>query len=167
MGRQVLVLNADYSAISVCTVPKAFLLVYLNKAEMIAEADATCLRTVSAMYSMPTIIRLNSYVRIPYKSIVLNRQNIFKRDHHQCQYCGSSKDLTLDHVLPKSRGGKTSWDNLVAACRNCNSRKGDCLPEEADMPLKQKPFRPTFVMFVREYSGTIESTWLPYLNRWR
>lgn len=167
MGRQVLVLNADYSAISICTVPKAFLLVYLNKAEMVAESEIFQLRTISSNYSMPTIIRLNHYVNVPYKSIVLNRQNIFKRDHHKCQYCGINKDLTLDHVIPKSRGGKTSWDNLVSACKVCNSRKGDNLPEEAGMPLKQQPFRPTFVMFVRDYSGHVESTWLPYLNRWR
>jgi 5-methylcytosine-specific restriction endonuclease McrA len=167
MGRQVLVLNADYSAISMCTVPKAFLLVYLNKAEMVAECDSDFLRTVSSFYSLPTIIRLHQYVNVPYKSIVLNRHNVFKRDLHKCQYCGINKDLTLDHVIPKSRGGKTSWDNLTTACKHCNSRKGDSLPEEAGMPLNQKPFRPTFVMFVRDYAGNVESTWLPYLNRWR
>ena len=167
MGRQVLILNADYSAISICTVPRAFLLVYLNKAEMVSASDTAVLRSVSASFSLPTIIRLNQYVNVPYKSIVLNRQNIFKRDKHQCQYCGKRKELTLDHVLPKSRGGKTSWDNLVSACKSCNSKKGNHLPEEAGMPLSQAPYRPTFVMFVRDFSGTVDGTWLPYLNRWR
>lgn len=167
MGRQVLVLNADYSAISICTVPKAFLLVFLNKAEMVAESDTASLRTISSVYSLPTIIRLHQYVRVPYKSIVLNRQNIFKRDGQKCQYCGASKDLTLDHVIPKSKGGRSTWENLVAACKLCNSKKGDLLPDEAGMPLKNKPFRPSFVMFVRDCVGNIESTWLPYLNRWR
>ena len=134
---------------------------------MVAESDSEHLRTVTSSYALPTIIRLHAYVQVPYKRIILNRHNIFKRDHHQCQYCGSNRDLTLDHVLPKSRGGKTTWDNLVAACKHCNSKKGDSLPEEIGMKLRQKPFRPTFVMFVRDYSGNVESTWLPYLNRWR
>lgn len=167
MAQRVLVLNADYSAISLCTVPKAFLLVYLNKAELVAKSEAEWLRTVSAAYSMPTIIRLNSYVKIPYKQVVLNRQNIFKRDHQKCQYCGTSNKLTLDHVLPKSRGGKSSWDNLVTACQSCNSQKGNHLPEEVGMKLNQRPFRPTFVMFVRDFSGNVDSTWLPYLSRWK
>lgn len=167
MGRQVLVLNADYSAISTCTVPKAFLLVYLNKAELVAESETQLLRSVSSVFAMPTIIRLHHYVNVPFKTIELSRQNIFKRDSHKCQYCGSSKDLTLDHVLPKSRGGRTSWDNLITACKLCNSKKGDSTPEEAQMPLRYLPFRPTFIVFVRDFSGQVENDWLPYLNRWR
>lgn len=167
MGRQVLILNADYSAISTCTVPKAFLLVYLNKAEMVSESEMYALRTVSQAFAMPTIIRLHQYVKVPYKSIVMTRHNIFKRDRNQCQYCGATKNLTLDHVLPKSRGGKTVWDNLVTACVYCNSRKGDKLPDEMGMPLKQKPFKPSFLMFVRDYSGLVQQDWLPYLNRWK
>lgn len=166
MGNQVLVLNADYSAINICTVPKAFLLVFLNKAEMVAKSERITLKTITTEYSMPTIIRLNRYVNIPYKHVELTRQNIFKRDHHQCQYCGKRSHLTLDHILPKSRGGKTSWDNLITACKHCNSRKGDNLPEEAGMSFKQKPFKPSFVMFVRDFSGKIDDTWLQYLNRW-
>lgn len=165
MFNQVLVLNADYSAINICTVPKAFLLVFLNKAELIAESDSAALRTVSRAYACPVIIKLNRFVNIPYKRVELTRQNIFKRDHHQCQYCGKKSSLTIDHILPKSRGGRTSWDNLITACKNCNSRKGHNLPEEAGMTLRQKPFRPSFVMFVRDFSGKVNEAWLPYLNR--
>lgn len=165
MSHQVLVLNADYSAINICTVPKAFLLVYLNKAEMVAKSDTFALRTVSDIYAFPVIIKLNHYVNVPYKRVVLSRQNIFKRDRYQCQYCGKKSHLTLDHILPKSRGGRTSWDNLITACKKCNSRKGDNLPEEAGMTMKRKPFRPSFVMFVRDFSGTVNEAWLPYLNR--
>jgi 5-methylcytosine-specific restriction endonuclease McrA len=165
MGRKVLVLNQDYSAITVCTVPKAFLLVYLNKAEMVAEVESAALRTVSSRYPMPSIIRLHSYVHIPYRNgVVLNRQNLFKRDGNQCQYCGSSKDLTLDHVMPRSRAGKSSWDNLVTACKSCNSRKGDYTPEEANMPMRNRPFKPSFVMFLRDFSDKVSEDWMLYLG---
>jgi 5-methylcytosine-specific restriction endonuclease McrA len=165
MGRKVLVLNADFSAISLCTVPKAFLLVYLDKAELVASADNETLRSVNASYPMPSVIRLNKYVSIPYKGVVLSRHNIFKRDSNFCCYCGNSKDLTLDHVMPKSRGGKTSWTNLATACRRCNTKKGNMTPDEAQMPLQIKPFRPTFVMFLREFDGSSEINWHPYLRK--
>ena len=100
MGRKVLILNQDYSALSICSVPKAFLLVYLNKAELVAESDQFKLRTVQAEFPMPTVIRLHRYVHLPYKGVMLTRQNIFKRDGHRCQYCGTTEDLTLDHLMP-------------------------------------------------------------------
>lgn len=166
MGRKVLVLNQDFSAISVCTVPKAFLLVYLNKAEMVAALENQTLRSVSREFPLPSIIRLHNYVNIPYRNgIVLNRQNIFKRDSNQCQYCGSGKDLTLDHVMPRSRGGKSSWDNLITACKSCNGKKGDFTPEEANMDLRQKPFKPNFVMFLRDFSDKVHEEWLLYLGQ--
>lgn len=166
MGRKVLVLNQDYSALSICSVPKAFLLVYMDKAELVWEAKDAVLRTVSRAYPMPSIIRLNQYVSIPYRgSVMLSRQNVFKRDHYACQYCGSDKDLTIDHVVPRSRQGKSSWDNLVTACKQCNARKGDSTPEEAAMPLTQTPFKPSFVMFLRDFSGRVDESWLVYLGQ--
>jgi 5-methylcytosine-specific restriction endonuclease McrA len=165
MDRRVLVLNADYSAISLCTVPKAFLLVYLDKAELIASSGNELLRTVRKNYPMPSVIRLSRYVNIPYKGIVLSRHNIFKRDSNSCCYCGTGKNLTLDHVMPKSRGGKTTWTNLTTACRRCNTKKGNATPEEAQMPLRVKPFRPTFIMFLREFDKSSEENWYPYLSK--
>jgi 5-methylcytosine-specific restriction endonuclease McrA len=165
MGKKVLILNQDYSALTVCSVQKAFILVYLNKAELVSEARNLLLRSVSSTFPMPSIIRLYKYVNLPYKGVMLSRQNIFKRDHHVCQYCGTSEDLTLDHVLPKSRGGKSSWDNLVTACKSCNSKKGDFTPEEAGMPLRMKPFKPSFIMFLRDFSGHIDEEWVPYLGK--
>lgn len=164
MGRKVLVLNADYSAISLCTVSKAFILVYLKKAELVASSSSFMLRSVSQAFPYPSVIRLNHYVNVPYKSVELSRGNIFKRDNHQCVYCGSREDLTLDHVMPKSRGGKTSWDNLVAACRKCNARKGDFTPEEAYMTMSHKPYRPTFLSFLRDSNGVVDKEWKPYLG---
>ena len=106
MGRKVLVLNQDYSALSVCSVPKAFLLVYMQKADLVAHSPDHVLRTVSEAYPMPTVVRLRRYVHLPYRGVMMTRQNIFKRDGNRCQYCGTHDNLTLDHVLPKSRGGK-------------------------------------------------------------
>ncbi|MGL4630772.1 MAG: HNH endonuclease [Leadbetterella sp.] len=166
MGRQVLILNADYSAIGICTVNKAFLLVFLSKAELVADTTQFILRTINSSYPAPSIIRLNRYVNVPYKSVILNRNNIFKRDENACTYCGSNKDLTLDHVHPKSRGGKTNWENLTTACRVCNSRKGHRTPEEAQMHMRRKPYKPSFVVFARSYANkSDDDQWLTYLNK--
>lgn len=168
MARKVLVLNQDFSAVTICSVPKAFLLVYLQKAELIAEDVNHNLRTVRQSFPMPSIIRLHKYINLPYRNgVVLTRQNVFKRDGYECQYCGSNKDLTLDHVFPRSRGGKSSWDNLVAACKSCNSRKGDNTPVEAKMPLSKPPFKPSFVMFIRDFHEKISEDWLMYLGQKR
>lgn len=164
-GRKVLILNQDYRALTVCSVQKAFILVFLKKAELVAESANVSLRTVTAHYPMPSIIRLFRYVNLPYKGVMLSRQNIFKRDGGKCQYCSSTRDLTLDHVIPRSRGGKSSWDNLVTACKSCNSKKGDFTPEEANMPLLRQPFKPSFIMFLRDFSGPVEENWKPYLGK--
>lgn len=164
MGRKVLVLNQDFRALTICSAQRAFLLVYLNKAELISKDKMRTLRTVSSSFAMPSIIRLHGYVQMPYKGVMLSRQNIFKRDGHKCQYCGSNQDLTLDHVLPKSRNGQSTWDNLVTACKTCNSKKGDRLPDEANMPLPRKPFKPSFIMFLRDFSEQIDEDWMTYLG---
>ncbi|MDO1447323.1 HNH endonuclease [Rhodocytophaga aerolata] len=165
MARKVLILNQDYSPLTICSVQKAFILVYLSKAELVADAGGYLLRSVTATYQMPSIIRLYRYVNLPYKGVVLSRQNIFKRDNGRCQYCFTPEDLTLDHVIPKSRGGKSTWDNLVTACKKCNSKKGDFTPQEAGMLLNQTPYKPSFVVFLRDFSGNIEETWKPYLSK--
>nr|WP_262922705.1 HNH endonuclease [Roseivirga pacifica] len=162
--KRVLVLNQDYSPISVCSAERAFLLLYLQKAELVHDNPENKIRSINTAYPMPSVIRLQQYISIPYKSVLLSRQNVFKRDSNQCLYCGNGKDLTLDHVLPKSRGGQSTWTNLATACKKCNSIKGDKTPEEAKMPLAQKPFRPTYVMFVRNFSGFTSKDWLKYLG---
>ncbi|NVJ45617.1 MAG: HNH endonuclease [Cytophagia bacterium] len=162
--RRVLVLNQDFSPLSVCSAERAFLLLYLQKAELVHDDPQTKLRSIDSEHPMPSVIRLQKYIFIPFKSVILTRQNVFKRDRQKCQYCGKSKDLTIDHVLPKSRGGKSTWTNLVAACQRCNSIKGDKTPEEAEMPLASKPFKPSYVMFVRNFSGFTSEEWLKYLG---
>jgi len=163
--RKVLILNQDYTALTICSVQKAFILVYLKKAELVNEANGFQLRSINHSFPMPSIIRLYKYVHLPFKGVMLSRQNIFKRDGNRCQYCGSTFDLTLDHVLPSSRGGRSSWDNLITACKKCNSKKGDFTPEEANMQLDRKPFKPSFIMFLRDFSGHIDDDWKPYLSK--
>lgn len=163
-GSRVLVLNFDYSPISVCSVQRAFLLVYLQKAEMLAGAKDGLLHSVTQTFPMPAVIRLLRYIPVPYKGVMLTRQNVFKRDGHTCQYCGTQKDLTLDHVIPRSKNGKSSWSNLVTACKRCNSRKGNNSPEAAGLQLKNKPIRPSYLEFLRHFSGLYQEEWAPYLR---
>jgi 5-methylcytosine-specific restriction endonuclease McrA len=164
MARKVLVLNADYRALTVCSVTKAFLLVYMNKAEVVNKVENEFLRSVSQMLVMPSVIRLYGYVNMPYKGVMLSRQNIFKRDGNRCVYCNSRHDLTLDHVIPRSKGGKTAWNNLVTACKRCNAKKSDFTLEEVGLKLPYKPFKPSFVVFLREFAGTNDAAWKPFLQ---
>lgn len=164
MNRKVLVLNADYSPISVCTVQRAFLLNYLDKTELVSPANGYKLRSVSKSFPMPAVIKLRKYVNVPYKGVNLTRQNVFKRDAFSCQYCGAKKDLTLDHVTPRSKGGRSAWNNLVTACKRCNARKGNATPEEVGIKLKIKPFKPSYIMFLRDFSGFHCEEWGPFLK---
>lgn len=165
MDHKVLILNQDYSAISLCSVNKAFVLIYLEKAELLEKVENGLLRSISATYPKPSVIRLSRYVHIPYKGIALSRHNIMKRDHFQCQYCGSNRNLTLDHLFPKSRGGKSSWTNLITACNRCNTRKGDRTPEEAGLTIKQPPKKPSLVAFLRLHAAQLDQSWANYLKQ--
>ena len=159
-----LILNFDYSPIGVCSIQKAFVLVYLDKAEEVKSFDNKALHTVTETFSAPAVVKLKRYVNIPYKSVELTRSNIFKRDRHECQYCGSNADLTLDHLTPRSKGGRSNWKNLVTACKTCNARKGDYSPIEAGLRLKRDPFKPSYVMFLRDFSGFDFDEWVPFLQ---
>jgi 5-methylcytosine-specific restriction endonuclease McrA len=164
MNAKVLILNQNYEPMSVINVRKAIVLLYLGKVELIAEKDGLQIHSVSATFPFPSIVRLSVYVRVPHKKIILSRKNILRRDGHRCQYCGRSDvPLTVDHVLPLSKSGGDSWENLVTACVSCNNRKGDRIPEEARMPLRRRPMRPNHVTFISHYVGTLDERWKPYL----
>ncbi len=167
MNKRVLVLNQDYTPLTVCSIQRAFLLIFLQKAELVSQFDGQFLRTVTRHFPKPAVIRIGKYINIPYKGVELSRQNVFKRDSYQCQYCGTEKELTLDHVLPRSRKGRSSWTNLVTACKSCNTRKGDSLPEEAGFILKAQPYKPSFILFLRDFSGYIQEEWRPFLTKAR
>ncbi len=163
MKAHVLVLNQDFSALTVCSVQRAVVLVHLHKADVVEALPGRSMRSPNITFPWPSIVRLRFYVRVPYRGIMLSRKNVLRRDGTRCQYCGTREQLTVDHVLPKSRGGKDVWKNLVAACIRCNNRKGNRTPEEAEMLLRRQPFRPSHVMFIRDYVGRLEETWKPYL----
>lgn len=163
MTLKALVLNLDYSPIAVCSVQRAFLLIYLRKADIVKANDSYSFHTVSDTFSMPSVIKLSRYVNVPYKGMVLTRENVFKRDGFKCQYCGTTKELTLDHLIPKAKGGKSSWSNLVTACKRCNSRKGNYSPEEAGLQLTFRPYRPSYIMYLKFMSGNSLEEWGPYL----
>jgi 5-methylcytosine-specific restriction endonuclease McrA len=138
-------------------------LVFLEKAEMVSQSSDGVLRTVTRQYAMPAVVRLMHYVHAPFRGVMLTRQNIFKRDRHKCQYCGTKKDLTLDHMIPRSKGGKSTWNNLVTACKRCNARKGDSTPEQAGMHPEIRPYRPTYIMYLSDFSGYVCEEWKPFL----
>ncbi|HEX9595888.1 MAG TPA: HNH endonuclease [Anaerolineales bacterium] len=137
----VLVLNATYEPVNVCGARRAIVLI-LKGAALAEEESAREVRSTSLAIRVPSVIRLLEYHRIPYQSRVLSRKNILIRDRHTCQFCGEtlpSSELTLDHVMPRSQGGKSAWENLVACCYACNNRKGDRTPEQSGMKLLKQP----------------------------
>ncbi len=143
---------------------KAVILIFLGKADIVADKQKLQLRSVTQSFPWPSVIRLNSYVRMPYKKIVLSRKNILKRDNHKCAYCGRGDlPLTIDHILPKSRGGEDNWENLAAACLPCNNKKGDRTPREAGMELRIKPYAPNHITYLVNSMGRLEESWKPYL----
>jgi len=138
MGK-VLVLNASYEPLNITSWRRAAILLIKGKAERIEHNG----KFIYSGFELPTVIRLRYYVRVPYKEIPLTRRNILHRDGHTCQYCGyKGDDLTLDHVIPRSRRGGDSWENIVTACVRCNVKKGNRTPQEAHMPLRHTPRRP-------------------------
>ena len=134
--QQVLVLNASYEPLNVCSLRRAHVLVFKGKAEVVEELSRP-LRSASNTYRWPHVIRLVTYVRVPRMvQRKISRRALFARDGWRCVYCGTAGSrLTLDHVIPRSRGGDSSWENVVTSCAPCNLRKGDRLPHEVHMVL--------------------------------
>jgi CRISPR/Cas system Type II protein with McrA/HNH and RuvC-like nuclease domain len=140
----VLVLNFDYTPLNVTSIRRGFVLVDKGKAEIV-KSDENPITAGYNTYVRPLIIRLLKYIKHHVRTLRASRPRIYKRDNYECVYCGSKKDLTLDHVLPKSRGGGNDWTNLVTSCFKCNLKKGNKTPDEAKMFMRQKPFVPTLV----------------------
>lgn len=164
LEERVLVLNQSYEPISVCNVKKAVTLLFLMKAEVVVANDSRFVRSVSQALICPSVIRLRRYIHMPIKKVELSRKNILRRDGHRCVYCNTTKlPLTVDHVIPRSRGGGDTWENLVCACVKCNVRKGNRTPDEANMKLTTTPRRPSHVTFIKNLGGDLDDGWKPYL----
>ena len=163
----VLVLNQNYEPLNVCSVRRAFVLVDRGKAEIL-ENGRGYLHSPTALYMIPSIIRLIYLIRRPRPQGRLTRRDVFLRDRFTCQYCARhTKDLTLDHVLPRHRGGSHDWKNVVAACKPCNHRKAGRTPPEAHMRLVREPFRPPF-SFYRTFYPYLEDQveWRKFVPDW-
>lgn len=167
MNRPVLVLNGNYEPLHVCTTKRAMGLILSGKA-VVVENGRGFIRTVSTVYERPSVIRLVFVVRRPAPRVRLTKREILRRDEYRCQYCGrEAANLTVDHVIPRHRGGEHCWENLVAACPQCNRRKGSRMLEEARMKLLRPPFepRPTarylFSTYLRE-----NQEWAKYIDGW-
>ena len=157
-----LVLNATYEPINVCTVRRAVVLLLKEKAEVLEHAEWE-LHSATRSISRPMVIRLVSYVRIPRDTHrrKITRRAVFARDNWTCQYCGAHSNLTVDHVIPRSKGGVSSWDNIVASCAPCNRRKGNALPRQAGMQLLTQPRTPAWrgsALPLRRLHGAHEAT---------
>src|ERR1044072_9604794 len=167
MNTRVLVLNASFEPINVCTARRAVVLI-LKGVAYAEESSSQWLHSSRFSMPLPSVIRLVEYIHIPFERKSLSRKNILLRDHNTCQYCGrifSPQELTLDHIHPRSRGGDSSWDNLVACCKRCNHKKGNRTPEESGMHLLRRPrgFSLHVNRQIMRYLGRADETWRKYL----
>ena len=161
---RVLVLNATYEPINVCTVRRATVLLLKQKAELVERAR-WMLRSEHTQMPRPVVIRLVAYVNVPRDTHrrKITRRAVFARDGWSCQYCGARSNLTVDHVIPRSKGGASTWENIVASCAPCNRRKGDLLPAQANMVPRRAPRAPNPTVFIHVASPTIPHAWKPWL----
>ena len=158
-----LVLNATYEPLSVVPSRRAVVLVLDHKAELLHDTGEA-LHSERLTVPVPSVIRLRTFVKVPFRRRApLNRRGIFARDDQRCQYCGAAAE-SIDHVIPRSRGGQHTWDNVVAACRPCNVRKRDRLLPETTMHLRRSPALPRDLTWVVVAAGRVPTHWEPYLH---
>lgn len=189
LNKQVLVLNRLWQAVHICSARRAFVLLYQGYAQVVStdpediyatydfaswqdvserkpEAEMAC--TITRKLRIPRVIVLSHYDRLPKKEIRFTRHNIFERDKNTCQYCYirfDRKDLNIDHVIPRDKGGKTTWENVVCSCIPCNSRKGNKLPREAGMQLLKTPEKPKWRPFIHFTFGVeADASWQHFLD---
>lgn len=189
LDRQVLVLNRLWQAINVCTVRRAFTLLCAGHAQVVhsdaqnnffthnfeswrdfssREPHDEMVHTIAFKIRIPRVIVLMLFDRMPRKEVKFTRHNIFERDKNTCQYCGQvfdRRDLNLDHVIPRDKGGATTWENIVCSCIPCNTRKGNRLPHEAGMHLIRKPVRPKWRPFVHiTFDSQLHESWRHFID---
>lgn len=166
VNNAVLVLNQNYEPLNVCSVRRALMLIFAGKAEIL-EHNGAMLHTARQSFSAPSVIRLRQFVRHPRPRVKLNRREVFIRDHFTCQYCGAHpRDLTIDHVIPRCRGGLHVWENVVTSCKTCNHRKGSKSVIEARMELRTIPYEPrpgAYYTIERRLDLRRQPDWLKFL----
>jgi len=167
LNEPVLILNVNYEPLHVCNTKRALALIFSGKAEIILNGRGT-IRSASAEFDLPSIIKLQYMVHRPRPRVSLSKREILRRDNYTCQYCGRrSHHLTIDHVVPRHMGGDHSWRNLVAACSTCNRRKGGRTPEQANMTLRREPYEPSASAQYR-FGRHLEDhdEWEPFIAGW-
>jgi 5-methylcytosine-specific restriction endonuclease McrA len=165
MNDSVLLLNFTYEPLGIVDLARAVRLLFARKVEVVHRGDRD-IRTSSIAFPLPSVVRMLYYVRRARKRVALTKKNVLLRDDYTCSYCvtrGSSHDMTVDHVVPRSRGGSSAWENLVACCSACNARKRDRTPAEARMPLRRAPREPRFIPWVVVRRNTAPDEWGKYL----
>jgi 5-methylcytosine-specific restriction endonuclease McrA len=168
VAQQVLVLNATFEPLNVTSIWRACSLLLSGKAEVIEAHPERRIRSVSATFPYPVVIRLIAFVRVPrFTARKMTRRAVFARDDHRCQYCGTTTRLTVDHVVPRSRGGASVWENITTACAPCNLRKGNRLPHEASMSLTSQPKAPSPSLFLTLAAPAQPEVWTTYLAAFR
>ena len=163
----VLVLNQNYEPLNVCNARRAFVLVDRGKAEILEHAEGV-IRSTVASFPRPSVIRLIYMIRRPRPQMRLTRREVFVRDRYTCQYCGiqpGPEELTVDHVVPRSRGGVSSWENCVLACVECNKRKADRSPLQAGLKLRKAPKKPSWKSLVQVPTRDRRESWEKFLSR--
>ena len=159
-----LVLNATYEPLCIVTQRRALNLILQAKAELVTPTEQL-FRSASASFQVPSVVRLIAYVKVPYTTrVALNRRAVFARDNFRCQYCHAAAE-NIDHVIPRSRGGTHTWDNVVAACRSCNARKEDRMLHEINMRLRRPPATPHARAWVLAATGSRRPDWEQWLGQ--
>ncbi len=159
-----LVLNATYEPIGVVSGRRAVILALAEKVDVLAETGSKLVSSRLEV-AVPSVVRLRYFVKVPYKRTApLSRRAVFARDQGKCQYCGKTAE-SIDHVLPRSRGGEHIWDNVVACCRRCNTYKSDRLLKDCALRLRSRPAAPTQYVWVKVAAGTVPDAWTPYLEQ--
>jgi 5-methylcytosine-specific restriction endonuclease McrA len=164
MQSDVLVLNFTYEALNVTSFQRAVKLLFAGKAEAVHNQERV-LSSTSFEMRMPSIIRMLYYIRRPLQKVALTKKNVLIRDDYTCQYCGMHGErlMTVDHVIPKSRGGPSTWENLVCSCMRCNNRKNNRTPQEANLTLRRKPRQPKYIPWIQIKRNTLPDEWGKFL----
>lgn len=161
----VLLLNANYEPLNVCDFRRAYSLLMLGKADVVHESEHGII-TSTGQHPAPSVVKMRYLVKRPMPLLRLSRHSIMARDSYTCQYCGATRELTIDHVIPRWMGGPHTWENLVACCRRCNLKKGDKTVKQANMKLASVPRRPKFVPYLslQQYVKAVQrEDWMFYL----
>lgn len=158
-----LVLNATYEPIGVVPARRAVILALAQKVDVLSESGAK-MSSANLELAVPSVVRLRYYVKVPYqRSAPLSRRAVFARDNSACQYCGRAAE-SIDHVIPRSKGGEHTWENVVACCRRCNTLKSDRLLKDCPLELRSTPVAPTRYVWLKVAAGTVPADWTPYLH---